>query len=138
LAIPSDHFLVKRVMSQLPDETLRKILAQIQQTAQQSSRNLSLSRAQTAQKEKERRILQLTIEEVNSLPRTDNVKLYKGVGKMFINVPRAAMDRSLKEQEKELSNDISNLNKKSKYLEKQHLEANNQLRDIFHSSQSSS
>ena len=48
----------------------------------------------------------------------------------FINVPRATMDRSLKEQEKELSNDISNLNKKSKYLEKQHLEANNQLRDI--------
>ncbi|KAF8314351.1 Prefoldin [Cantharellus anzutake] len=121
-------------MSQLPDETLRRILAQIQQTAQQSSRNLSLSRAQIAQKEKERRILQLTMEEINLLPRNDDVKLYKGVGKMFINIPRATMDKSLREQEKELSDDISNLNKKSKYLEKQYLEANSQLRDVFHSS----
>ncbi len=47
-----------------------------------------------------------------------------------MNIPRVTMERRLKEQEKELSNDISNLNKKSKYLEKQHIEANAQLRDI--------
>jgi len=123
-------------MSQLPDDTLRKILAQIQQTAQQSSRNLSLSRAQTAQKDKERRILQLTIAEIGTFPRAETVKLYKGVGKMFVNVPRDVMEKDLRNQEKELSDDIVNLNKKSKYLEKQYQEASAQLRDIFHSSES--
>lgn len=47
-----------------------------------------------------------------------------------MNVPRAEMERDLKAQEKELADDISSLTKKSKYLEKQYVEANNQLRDI--------
>lgn len=53
---------------------------QIQQTAVNSQRALSTSRQQQAAKERERRILQLTIEEVNALE--DDVNLYKGVGKM--------------------------------------------------------
>ena len=47
-----------------------------------------------------------------------------------MNVPRDTMEKDLKSQEKELSDDIVNLNKKSKYLEKQYQEANAQLRDI--------
>ncbi|KDQ15210.1 hypothetical protein BOTBODRAFT_65600 [Botryobasidium botryosum FD-172 SS1] len=122
----------------LPDETLHKILQQIQQTAQQSSRALSISRAQTAQKERERRILQLTIGEISSIPRNasgEDVNLYKGVGKMFMQVPRPILEKDMKSQEKELTDDISNLNKKIKYLEKQYNDAQSQLKDIFHSSQ---
>ncbi|CAL1694334.1 unnamed protein product [Somion occarium] len=116
-------------MSTLSDDTLRKILVQIQQTAVQSQRNLNLSRTQIQAKERERRILQLTIEEINSLD--DNVNLYKGVGKMFINVPRPELQKGLKEEEKELSDDVSTLQKKAKYLEKQFNDAQGQLRDIF-------
>ena len=65
-----------------------------------------------------------------------------------MHVPRATMEEELKGQEKELSDDIANLNKKvgfmyhsswglvytsalkSKYLEKQYNEAQSQLRDI--------
>ena len=57
-----------------------QILVQIQQTAIQSQRALTVSKQQTAAKERERRILQLTIEEIKSLD--EDVKLYKGVGKM--------------------------------------------------------
>ncbi len=57
-----------------------QILVQIQQTAVQSQRALNLSRQQIAAKDRERRILQLTIEEINSLD--NNVNLYRGVGKM--------------------------------------------------------
>jgi hypothetical protein len=57
-----------------------KILVQIQQTAIQSQRSLNTSRQQTAGKERERRILQLTIDEINSIDKDVNV--YKGVGKM--------------------------------------------------------
>ncbi|KAH9897907.1 Prefoldin [Cubamyces sp. BRFM 1775] len=118
-------------MATLSDDTLRKILVQIQQTAVQSQRALNVSKQQIAAKERERRILQLTIEEITSLQ--GDVNLYKGVGKMFMMVPRPTMERDLKAEEKELTEDIKNLEKKSKYLEKQFNDAQAQLRDIFHS-----
>ncbi|CAA7268088.1 unnamed protein product [Cyclocybe aegerita] len=117
-------------MTSLPDETLRKILIQIQQTAVQSQKALNLSIQQTASKERERRIFQLTIDEISHIK--GDVNLYKGVGKMFMHVPRTVMEDQLKKEEKELSDDISSLNKKSKYLEKQFNDAQAQLRDIFH------
>lgn len=57
-----------------------QILLQIQQTAVQSQRALNVSRQQMSAKERERRILQLTIAEIDSLD--DSVNLYRGVGKM--------------------------------------------------------
>ncbi|PPQ99528.1 hypothetical protein CVT24_005318 [Panaeolus cyanescens] len=117
-------------MATLSDDTLRKILVQIQQTAIQSQRALNISVQQTTAKERERRILQLTIDEIGGMK--GDVNLYKGVGKMFMHVPRDVMEEDLKKQEKELTDDINSLNKKSKYLEKQFNDAQNQLRDIFH------
>ncbi|KAH7930442.1 Prefoldin [Leucogyrophana mollusca] len=119
-------------MSTLSDDTLRKILVQIQQTAVQSQRALNVSRQQSNAKERERRILQLTIDEIQTLE--GDINLYKGVGKMFMMVPRKTMEQELKGQEKELTDDINSLNKKSKYLEKQFNDAQSQLRDIFHHS----
>ncbi|KAF7968934.1 hypothetical protein HWV62_21574 [Athelia sp. TMB] len=115
-------------MATLSDDTLRKILDQIQSTAIQSQRALSISRQQTATKERERRIMQLTIDEISSIG--GDVNLYKGVGKMFLMVPRKEMEKELQDQEKEIADDITNLTKKSKYLEKQYNDAQNQLRDI--------
>ncbi|KAH6916738.1 Prefoldin [Coprinopsis sp. MPI-PUGE-AT-0042] len=117
-------------MSSLSDDTLRKILIQIQQTAIQAKRALDVSQQQTQVKERERRILQLTIDEITQIP--GDVNTYKGVGKMFMMVPRTDMEKELKNQEKELSDDITGLSKKSKYLEKQFNDAQSQLRDIFH------
>jgi len=96
----------------------------------QSQRALSVARQQTVAKDRERRILQLTIDEIDHMDR--DVNLYKGIGKMFLMVPRTMMEQELKGQEKELTDDINNLNKKSKYLEKQFNDAQSQLRDIFH------
>ncbi|KAK7063881.1 Prefoldin [Favolaschia claudopus] len=116
----------------LPDDTLRKILIQIQQTAVQSRQALNTSMQQASVKERDRRMLQLTIEEIGAIK--GDVNLYKGVGKMFMMVPRKEMEKDLKDQEKELSDDITSLNKKSKYLEKQFNDAQAQLRDIVRSS----
>lgn len=110
---------------------LPKILIQIQQTAIQSQRALSMTRQQVATKERERRILQLTIDEIGSME--GDVKLYKGVGKMyvpatvfpaplptmvpntrFMMMPRPVMEKDLKSQEKGLTDDINSLNKKVK------------------------
>jgi prefoldin subunit 1 len=108
----------------------KQILNQIQTTAVQSQRALNVSRQQAAVKDRDRRILQLTIDEIGHMD--GDVNLYKGVGKMFLMVPRLTMKQELKNQEKELTDDINNLNKKSKYLEKQLNDAQNQLRDILH------
>jgi len=59
-----------------------QILDQIQTTAVQSQRALSVTRQQTTAKERERRILQLTIDEIDHME--SDVNLYKGVGKMFV------------------------------------------------------
>jgi len=116
-------------MSQLPDDTLRKILHQIRQTSIQASRALSITRAQASGKERERRITQLTLDEISRLDKS--VKVYKGVGKMFMMEPKPAMEKELKAQEKELADEASALGKKVKYLEKQYLESQAQLRSIF-------
>jgi prefoldin subunit 1 len=106
-------------------------LVQIQQTAVQSQRALNISKQQAASKDRERRILQLTIDEIQGIQ--GDVNLYKGVGKMcvstsrttrtirnfhsrFMMVPRKTMEKELKTQEKELTDDITNLNKKVKVL----------------------
>lgn len=118
-------------MSTLPDDTLRKILLQIQQTAVNSQRAYTFAQQQMAAKQRERRIVQLTIDEISQLD--DDVKMYKGVGKMFLMSPRKDMESELKAQEKELGDDLTSLTKKSKFLEKQFNEAQGQLRDIFNS-----
>jgi len=118
-------------MASLSDDTLRKILVQIQQTAVQSQRALGVTRQQVANKERERRILQLTVSEIGQIEHGVNV--YKGVGKMFMMVPRTTMEKDLKNQERSLTDDINSLNKKVKFLEKQFGDAQSQLRDIFNS-----
>ncbi|KAL1663653.1 Prefoldin [Schizophyllum commune] len=118
-------------MTTLPDETLRKILNQIQQRAVSSQRAYNFAQQQMAAKQRERRIVQLTIDELSQLD--NDTKMYKGVGKMFLMTPRKEMESELKAQEKELGDDLNNLAKKSKFLEKQFNDASGQLRDIFNS-----
>lgn len=47
-----------------------------------------------------------------------------------MEVPRTIMEKDLKTQEKEINEDLTNLGKKNKYLEKQLAEAQAQLKDI--------
>ncbi|RSH78146.1 uncharacterized protein EHS24_002602 [Apiotrichum porosum] len=121
-------------MSNLSDDTLRKILQQIQTQAITSQRQLQMVKAQIGSKEKERKILELTMRELATIP-GDDTKMYRGVGKMFIAQPRAEITSKHTAQEKALGEDVSNLTKKAKYFEKQMDEANGQLRDIFRSQQ---
>ncbi|WVF68319.1 hypothetical protein IAT40_003084 [Kwoniella sp. CBS 6097] len=122
-------------MSNLSDDTLRKILTQIQQQAVTSQKQLSIVKAQIASKEKERKILSLTVRELGTVPTDGQSTMYKGVGKMFIEQDRKEINQEHATQEKSLSEEVSNLTKKAKYLEKQFEEANGQLKDIFHSQQ---
>ncbi|WVQ75772.1 hypothetical protein IAR50_005404 [Cryptococcus sp. DSM 104548] len=127
-------------MSALSDDTLRKILSQIQTQAISSQKQLSIVRSQIASKDKEKKILALTKREIGDVPlpvdgQGGSGTMYKGVGKMFVEQPRTEVEKEHADKEKQLTEDVQNLSKKAKYLEKQFEEANNQLKDIFHAQQ---
>ncbi|KAJ1302794.1 hypothetical protein OPQ81_003101 [Rhizoctonia solani] len=131
------HFpTLSTIMATLSDDTLRKILLQINQTINDSSRAVSSTKAQTAAKERDRRVIQLTAKEISEIPASSGAQFYRGVGKMFMQEPRSTIENSLKNQEKELTNDINNLAKKIKYHEKQLNDSQAQMRDIFHAAES--
>ncbi|TXT13008.1 hypothetical protein VHUM_01409 [Vanrija humicola] len=119
-------------MSNLSDDTLRKILQQIQTQAVTAQRQHSLVRAQIQSKEKERKILDLTVRELATVPQGDT-RMFRGVGKMFIQQPRSEINARHEAQQKTLTTDIDALTKKAKYFERQVEEANGQLRDIVRS-----
>ncbi|KAH7339005.1 Prefoldin beta-like protein [Rhizoctonia solani] len=123
-------------MATLSDDTLRKILVQINQTIQDSTRAVSSTKAQTAAKERDRRVVQLTSKEISEIPTNSGAQFYRGVGKTFMQEPRSTIENNLKNQEKELTNDINNLAKKLKYHEKQLSDSQAQMRDIFHAAES--
>ncbi|KAJ9123265.1 hypothetical protein QFC22_001463 [Naganishia vaughanmartiniae] len=100
-------------MSNLSDDTLRRITSKI----------------------REKKILELTTQQLNAIPRDEQVKMYKGVGKAFIMQPRESISAEHTAQQKAISDDLSSLTKKAKYLEKQLNDAQGQLRDIFHNQQ---
>lgn len=58
-----------------------QILLQIQQSAVTANRNLNVTKSQIAGKERERRIVQLTVKEISDMG--SDVNVYKGVGKAF-------------------------------------------------------
>lgn len=89
-------------------------------------------RSQIQAKEKDKKILQLTIRELSAVPQPTPTttsssvssshinstgaagvgKTYKGVGKMFVFQPRDEVDKSHKKLEGELNEEIGNLVKK--------------------------
>nr|KIR85133.1 prefoldin subunit 1 [Cryptococcus tetragattii IND107] len=97
-------------MSTLSDDTLRKILVQIQTQAITSQKQLAVVKAQITSKEKERRILALQVKELGNVPGDGG--MYKGVGKMFIEQPRQEINKENAGQEKQLAEDVQNLSKK--------------------------
>ncbi|KAG8940845.1 hypothetical protein FRC04_004996 [Tulasnella sp. 424] len=118
-----------------------RILQQIQTTAQQSSKALAVNKAQISQKERYRRMLQPNIGEIVSISKgSKEVKIYKvlllflafDIGRLlsFMEVSRTIMEKDLRTQEKETNEDLTNLGKKNKYVEKQLAEAQAQLKDI--------
>ncbi|CAE6485806.1 unnamed protein product, partial [Rhizoctonia solani] len=112
-----------------------QILLQINQTIHDSTRAVSSTKAQTAAKERDRRVVQLTSKEISEIPTSSGAQFYRGVGKMFMQEPRSTIENNLKNQEKELTNDINNLAKKLKYHEKQLSDSQAQMRDIFHAAE---
>ena len=64
------------------EDALRKVLQELQNQAITSSRNLSNTRTLLVTKEREKKLVQLTRNELGLLDEAKGDKIYKGVGKM--------------------------------------------------------
>ncbi|RPB25741.1 Prefoldin [Terfezia boudieri ATCC MYA-4762] len=99
----------------IPNEALQKLLQEIEARATLSHQQLQVVRGQVAGKQRDIRLNQLTITELESLPKDTNV--YEGVGKMFVLVPMDNVKSRLEGEVKALSSDVEDLNKKLQYQE---------------------
>ena len=64
---------------------------QLQDQHTAASRALATVRAQAEAKERQRRIAEITLGEINAVPDDDGSKLYRGVGKMCVLGPGALL-----------------------------------------------
>ncbi|KAI9677095.1 MAG: hypothetical protein M1817_006934 [Caeruleum heppii] len=117
----------------IPNEALQKLVQEIEAQAVQAQQQINVVKTQIAAKQRDVRLLQLTSNEVSSLP--SDTKVYEGVGKMFVFSPTDAVERRLSSQVGELKSDMSNLEKKLHYLQTTHKNSRQHIDQIFSSRQ---
>ncbi|KAH8598779.1 Prefoldin [Bisporella sp. PMI_857] len=115
----------------IPNEALQKLVQEIESQAAAAQQQINVVRSQISGKQREIRMLQLTSEEVSTLPSDTNV--YEGVGKMFVYSPIEGVDKRLKDETSELKSDVDNLGKKLLYLETTHKNSREHIDQIFKS-----
>ncbi|KAL5601252.1 uncharacterized protein BROUX77_005501 [Berkeleyomyces rouxiae] len=96
-------------------EALQKLVYEIENQAMMAEQQIGISKSQVAGKQREMRLLNLTMKEVSSLP--TEAPLYKGLGKMFVSVPAPKLMDEMASQMKELEGDVDKLGKRLQYLE---------------------
>ncbi|KAK3936303.1 Prefoldin [Diplogelasinospora grovesii] len=99
----------------ISNEALQKLVREIESQAIAAQQQIGLVRTQLGSKQREKRLAQLTLSEISSLPPT--TPAYEGVGKMFVSVPVPTLQNKLGSQVKEIDTEVENLGKKLHYLE---------------------
>lgn len=120
-------------MSVPNDEALQKVLISMQQQAVNAEKALRSVKLQTTSRTREKRLIELTRAELQSIPDDGRGGLYNGVGKMFMAVERPTLMDDLSKQERSVSEDIIALEKKGKYMQKELESATANLKDVFQS-----
>lgn len=124
----------------VPDDALRRVLQELQTQAITSTRAISQTRSLITTREREKKLLQLTRNEISSVDEAGKGEaVYRGVGKMSVcrniavlsvlgrretDAPRVALVRrfvqeplqdmlaQMNKKEKELTDDVTSLSKK--------------------------
>ncbi|TQS36403.1 hypothetical protein Golomagni_03149 [Golovinomyces magnicellulatus] len=99
----------------IPNQALTNLLHEIEVQATQSQQQIEVVRSQIRLKQREIRMIGLTLKEFSSLPADTNV--YEGVGKMFVYSPTSKVSEKLQSQIVGLKLEVENLGKKLQYLE---------------------
>ncbi|KJZ71190.1 hypothetical protein HIM_09396 [Hirsutella minnesotensis 3608] len=102
----------------IPNEALHKLAREIEAQAAVAQQQIGLARTQITSKQREQRLVRLTLSELASLPEKSVV--YQGVGKMFALTPLPSLRLKLENQTKDIEVDVDKLNQRLLYLETTH------------------
>ncbi|KXH62650.1 prefoldin subunit [Colletotrichum salicis] len=67
----------------IPNQALEKLIREIESQAIVAQQQIGQARTQMTAKQREMRMVRLTLDEVSTLP--SNLNVYEGVGKMYVN-----------------------------------------------------
>ncbi|PTB64058.1 Prefoldin [Trichoderma citrinoviride] len=113
----------------IPNEALQKLALEIESQAIAAQQQIGIVRTQLAAKQREQRLLRLTMSEVQSFP-SDSV-MYEGVGKMFVSLPPSTLQEKLQRQIQDLDGEVDKLNQRLLYLETTHKNSREHIDQIL-------
>ncbi|CAG8565691.1 3627_t:CDS:2 [Ambispora gerdemannii] len=121
----------------IPDETLRKVLFELQNRLVENNRQLGAVKAQIVGKEREKRIAELTKSELVALCEGDsggkgkNITTYKAVGKAFFRTDLGVLLEEHNVHVSKMTSDLNALEQQKKYLERNINESQTGLREVL-------
>ncbi|KAH7326777.1 Prefoldin, partial [Stachybotrys elegans] len=95
-----------------------QLVREIETQAVVAQQQIGLARSQITSKQREQRLVRLTVNEMSTLPQ-DSV-VYEGVGKMFVSMPVTALRHKLEKQTQDLEGEVDKLGQRLLYLETTH------------------
>ncbi|KPM44842.1 hypothetical protein AK830_g1701 [Neonectria ditissima] len=102
----------------IPNEALQKLVHEIESQALAAQQQIGLARTQISSKQREQRLVRLTLSEMASLP--DDAVVYEGVGKMFVSLPVDSLRQKLNSQTQSIESEVDKLGQRLLYLETTH------------------
>ncbi|KAI9307350.1 Prefoldin [Cunninghamella echinulata] len=116
-------------MSGISDDAIRNIFIELQAKYITSQQQVNTVKAQIQNKQRERKMAELTRRELETLE--SGTKTYKPVGKMFIQAPLSEMKSQYVQSVEKADEQIQQLEKSQKYWERTAAEAQGNLKDIL-------
>lgn len=114
-APPGTVVLLHQVNMSIPNQALEKLIREIESQAIVAQQQIGQARTQMTAKQREMRMVRLTLDEVSTLP--PNLNVYEGVGKMFVALPTPQLTQKLEGQIKDREGEVEKLSQKLHYLE---------------------
>ncbi|KAI8093025.1 Prefoldin [Halteromyces radiatus] len=116
-------------MSAISDDAIRNIFVELQAKYISSQQQVNTVKAQIQNKQRERKMAELTRQELDTLD--SNTHTYKPVGKMFIQSPLSEMKKEYVKGIEKADEQIQQLEKSQKYWERSAAEAQGNLKDLL-------
>ena len=100
------------------DSALQKEIMDLQNQLRNTVRDYSNVNGDIIQAQKTQRVNEITMRELDSLPKETDTKMYMGVGKMFMAASRETVYSNLEKEIKENEKKATELTQKKEYLER--------------------
>lgn len=121
--------LVSTGIMAIPNEALQKLVQEIESQALVAQQQIGLARTQMTAKQREQRLVRLTISEMATLP--DDAVVYEGVGKMFVSLPVDSLRKKLDSQTQNIETEVDKLSKRLLYLETTQKNSRNHIEQML-------